>query len=80
MLEQSTSIAVQTQFRLIAPSGHDAEQIVCSGIGLDLAPVRMVTNVMHTEIIDRFTNAIASADNQDAHGFTGRRSGEDDGR
>jgi hypothetical protein len=44
------------------PPCHDTKKVIRIGLRLNLTPVGVIANVMHTKIIDRFANAIAGAD------------------
>ncbi len=56
----------------MTPPRHHTKKFIRIRLRLDFAPVRMIANVMNTEIIDRLANAIAGADNQDANRCTRR--------
>ena len=79
-LDRSNLDRTSNELKSIAPSRHDTEKIIRIGLCLDLAPIRMIANLSNTEIIDRFTNAIASPDNQYTNGFTRRCTRQHDRR
>jgi hypothetical protein len=69
----NTAIALPV---LHAPLGHGAEKVAESvRMGLNFAPFGMIAEVEGAEMVDRFTNAIAGADQKDSCGFSGSGSG-----
>jgi hypothetical protein len=78
MTGRSPSIAphLNLDANLDAPFGHDAESLDrFVGFGLDFAPFRMIAKVKHTEMVDRFLDAWAGADDEDSYGFGDRSTG-----
>jgi hypothetical protein len=61
---------------LNVPFGHNGETLAgFVGFGLYLAPVGVIAEVQGTEMIDGLLNAIALANDENANGFNGERSG-----
>jgi hypothetical protein len=58
------------------PLSHGAEKVAGTiRMVLDFAPFGVITEVENAEMIDRFTNAIASADQKKPRGFSVRSGG-----
>jgi hypothetical protein len=69
-IARTSTLRSSVLFTLQSPLRHGAEKLTGAiGMGLDFAPFGMIAEVEGAEVIDRFADAIAGADDENACGF-----------